>query len=229
MPLPFTTSSPFFTAFIVLCAAPVISSPLPIPPTCRSNLTIIWHLILFYAANYIAHAAAVPVPLSARHIRVRIGRLKFILPLHGVLALVLPLSGILASLHLALRSLDYDEVALAWYTQALGVVTRTDDWTPPEGREERVPVRLPDTFDSTQDDDVPQASAKCVVGPDKSGIRTKVFDTRRYTTSLAAFVYPLGISSSESVIPMIPPRSRTSCAPTSMHLTRRSCIDPAAG
>lgn len=152
MPLPFTTSSPFFTALIVLCAAPVMSSPLPIPPTCRSNLTIIWHLILFYAANYIAHAAAVPVPLSARHIRVRIGRLKFILPLHGVLALVLPLSGILASLHLALRSLDYDEMALAWYTQALGVVTRTDDWTPPEGREERVPVRLPDTSDSTQDE-----------------------------------------------------------------------------
>ncbi|KAI0948199.1 hypothetical protein AcW1_009779 [Taiwanofungus camphoratus] len=154
-------STPGMSALVLsLLAVPVCSAPTARTVVCRQNAEIVWNMLVFFATNYLAHAATVPTtPRVDEHIRVDrpkfvpawavLGRWPKFIPMTPILALFLPYVGLFRSLYLAWVHVvsDYDQVHAAAAQHAILVVARTRDWKPPIGREELVYVKLPKNYE----------------------------------------------------------------------------------
>ncbi|OSX59480.1 hypothetical protein POSPLADRAFT_1048794 [Postia placenta MAD-698-R-SB12] len=158
-----------------LLFVPVASAPLPAITECQQDLTTVWHLILFFATNYAAHAATNPSYFDSQ-VYVHIWRLKAWLSWPVICALFLPYGGAYRSslLMMAMVRMSYiglDEVSVALVSGAMLVVARTTLWTPPIWPEE-VPVQLPEEFFNITESEAEQISAKFVLDDSIAGVPT---------------------------------------------------------
>ncbi|KZT07027.1 uncharacterized protein LAESUDRAFT_743071 [Laetiporus sulphureus 93-53] len=143
---------PSIVLYILSCMCLItsaISAPVAaaISPSliCYQNATVIWKSLIFFAMNYVAHAASVPTSAEVgrytRHVT-----LQRHFPWASIICLFLPFGGLARAILVTAQQLRWngDDIRAALAHGALLVVARTERWTPLRGVTETVFVRLPE-------------------------------------------------------------------------------------
>ncbi|KDQ51988.1 hypothetical protein JAAARDRAFT_40601 [Jaapia argillacea MUCL 33604] len=140
------------------------TTALPIPRSVVCHPTT-WHdIVVFFVANYIAHAATIPTAPGAKW---------YDTALWTILSLLLPFAGLGKSLGLLVRHFGVGSSYLekAWARDALAIVVRSGDWEPSADPEE-IYVKLPPDFHEL--DESPAILPSATITIDDTSVFAKV-------------------------------------------------------
>lgn len=145
------TSSHFLLFFLLL--TPVLSAPLStLSPEIvfldRRSVEIAWHLIVFYATNFVAHVASVPLSVEVEGPDQHRSLSEGSFPWAVLVSLFLPFRTLGRDLLLIAQELrHHDNVSSALSHGTLLVLARTKDWRPNGEIGDEVFVKLPANYD----------------------------------------------------------------------------------